>query len=130
MADMAEWVATQPDWETAWKSCDRADWILAIVGRTMVDGDWQSPERRKLAGVAAACARTAWEWMPEAGRACVLLVERHAAGESVSREELRAARMAAADADAADADAYAAARAECLAIVRAAYPDPPALPAV
>jgi len=108
--EMAKWVATQPDWQTAWSNCPRLDWMLKIIGQTMTDAYWQSPERRKLAGVTAACARAAWEWMSEAGRACLLLVERHAAGEVVSREELHAAADAAGRAAYTTYVAYAAGR--------------------
>ena len=61
--EAVEWASTQPDAETAWAQCRRADWMLWIAGR--VAGP-QTPEGRgQLVLAACACARTALRHVPD-----------------------------------------------------------------
>lgn len=51
------WLATQPDWETAWQRCEQGEWMLWVLGElTIAPG---SPERRKLVGCCVECAELA-----------------------------------------------------------------------
>jgi hypothetical protein len=148
--DAVPWVQSLPAGTTArqaWQQCQRGDWMLWLWGR--LAGPPESDSRKRLVLCACECARTAWEWMPAASRACVDTAEKWARGEATIKE-LRAARMVAttyaatyiADAydaanDASAAAAYAAytsayayrtrVLAQCADIVRKHYPYPPRL---
>ena len=139
------WLHTQPDAATAWRTCDRGDWMLWLLGRQ--SGAPESDARKHLVLAACGCARLA---LPQFEtrypndprvRACLDTAEQWARGEATIADA--AAAWAAADAaaaatyaatDATDAAAAAAtyaaaARApvlrECADVVRTFYPDAP-----
>ena len=142
-----EWAATQPDAETAWRTCTRGDWMMWLIGRRRCERE--TPEHRALAAIACECARLALPHVPPGEMRplrAIEAAERYARGEAISREELldaayaaagdaataarAAARAAAWDAawDAADAAADAArasTRAQCADIVRRHWPTSP-----
>jgi hypothetical protein len=89
------WVESLPEGTTArqaWQQCQRGDWMLWILGR--LAGPPESDSRRRLVLCACECARTAWQWMPEAARVCVETAEKWARGEATI-EQVREARRAA-----------------------------------
>jgi hypothetical protein len=111
------WVESLPEGTTArqaYQQCQRGDWLLWLWGR--LAGPPESDSRKRLVLCACECARTAWEWMPEAGRACIETAEKWARGEATI-EQVREARIAASAAVAYAADAAAAAYAAAAADV-------------
>ena len=100
--DAVDWAETQPDLETAWRDCERGDWLLWIAARLAVD--------RKLIVIAACqCARMALHWLPAGEERPLIAIEAAEAwvrGEATNDEVGAAAAHAA---YAADAYAYAAA---------------------
>jgi hypothetical protein len=56
-ADALAWLRTQPDAETAWRTCERGNWMLFHVGKYA--GESGSDARRTLVLAACACARLA-----------------------------------------------------------------------
>jgi hypothetical protein len=171
--EAVEWAKTQPSLAAAWDACERADWLLWLVGRTDASAPW-SEERKPLVRCANACAAEGLKYAKDGkakdvAEACISITQAWCAG-AASREDVREARAAvtaayaaayaaasaayaASAADAADAAAYAAyaasstaARAtayaayaaayayartrmlrELCVIVRAHFPNPPAL---
>ena len=121
----------QPDAETAWRACQRGDWMLWLCGR--LSGKPWSECRRKLVLAACACARLALVYVPAGEQRplrAIELAEMWARGGRVTRQAILDAACAAYAADAAAADAYAAyARnqilAQCADIVRTHYPTAP-----
>jgi len=114
--DAVEWLGGKTDWQAAWDTCPRGDWLLWLYSR-LTKREAGDETHRTLVRIACACARTRLSGMP-AGELrplrAVELAERWAAGEDVPRRALRDA------ADAADvAAAYAAATATAAA--HAAY---------
>ena len=111
--DGIEWAATQPDADTAWRTCTRGDWMLWLIGQRRCERE--TPEHRALAAIACECARLALPHVPPGEMRplrAIEAAERYARGEAISREELLADDAAtAAAADAAYAYAYAAAAA-------------------
>ena len=142
-AEGIEWAATQPDADTAWRTCTRGDWMLWLIGQRRCERE--TPEHRALAAIACECARLALPHVPPGEMhplRAIEAAERYARGEAISREELLdaaytdadaayaaaayasaaaadAARASAADADAADAAAYAYAATAAAAAARA-----------
>ena len=53
-----DWARTQPDAETAWQVCERADWMLWVAARLAND-------RRVVVAAACACARLSLPHVPE-----------------------------------------------------------------
>ena len=106
--DAVEWASTQPDAATAWRDCERADWMLWLAGR--LAGPTTPEARGALVLAACACARTALRYVPEGEgrpRRAIETAEAWARGEG-SIDDVRAAAAAAdAAADAADADSAA-----------------------
>jgi hypothetical protein len=107
-----EWLHKQKDWQEAWDTCPRGDWLLWLHSRLnpgMPRGDeWHKVYVR----IACEAARSVLGSVP-AGElrplAAIELAERFAAGDDVSESDLRAAAAGAADAAAAyAADAHAA----------------------
>jgi hypothetical protein len=103
-----EWLHKQKDWQEAWDTCPRGDWLLWLHSRLnpgMPRGDeWHKVYVR----IACEAARSVLGSVP-AGElrplAAIELAERFAAGDDVSESDLRAAAAGAADAAAAYADA-------------------------
>ena len=125
--DGIEWAATQPDADTAWRTCTRGDWMMWLIGRRHCERE--TLEHRALVAIACECARLALPHvLPGEMRPlrAIEAAERYARGEAISREELLdaaytdadAAYAAAAYASAAAADA---ARASAARASAAAY---------
>jgi len=106
--DAVEWARGYPTLAAAWKACDRADWMLWLLGKLCCT----LAQRKKLALAACSCARTALKYLPRGERHPLLAIktaERWARGtHGVTLEDVRAA-WAAAWAAANDAAAWAAA---------------------
>ena len=105
-AEAVEWVGEKTMAE-AWATCERADWMLWLVGK--IDGSYTP--RLRLA--ACACARTSLKYVPageDRPRLAIECAERYARGEA-TKDELAAAGDAAWDAGAAARAAGDAARA-------------------
>ena len=107
-----EWVSSLPNTTTlneAWEKCERAEWMLWLVGKMADKPNW--PTRKDVILAACACAETALKYVPKGelrpGK-CIETVRRYVRGEA-TLEELVGARRAAAAAYAAAAAAYAAA---------------------
>ena len=109
--EAVRWASKQKSRATAWRDCERGDWMLWLIGQTNASNPY-SEERKPLVRVACECARLAWKYMPQASRDALEVVEAWTRGEA-SAEDCRKARadaaVAAAYADAAYADAAAAA---------------------
>lgn len=119
--DAVQWAQSYDSLDVAWAACERADWMLWLLGR--LSGPPESEARKPLVLCACACARTALRFVKEGETrplACIETVERWARGEA-SIDDVRQARKA----------AYAAARSQSLKamadIVREHYPVAPML---
>ena len=55
--EAVEWANDYPSLATAWKACERGDWMLWLLGKTG-GAKPDSAGRRKLVLTACACART------------------------------------------------------------------------
>jgi hypothetical protein len=114
-----EWAKAQKTNAAAWANCERADWMLWLLGK--LSGPRGSLSRRKLVGCAAECAATATKYVKNKGQAAKLqeataLLKRYSQSEAADADLIRArdlardlareVRAAAADAAAYDA-AYA-----------------------
>ena len=123
--EAVRWASKQKSRATAWRDCERGDWMLWLIGQTNASNPY-SEERKPLVRVACECARLAWKYMPQASRDALEVVEAWTRGEA-SAEDCRKARAAAdaaayaAAAYAADAAAYAYAAAAAYAAAYAAY---------
>lgn len=107
--------------QAAWDACERGDWMLWWIGRTMRGGP-MSAERRPLVRVGCACARLALPYVragEDRPRLAIEIAERWANGDdTVTREQLRASAYAA-------ADARHKVWKQCADLVRQEYPTPP-----
>ena len=84
--DGIEWAATQPDADTAWRTCTRGDWMLWLIGRRCYARE--TPEHRALAAIACECARLALPHVPPGEMRplrAIEAAERYARGEAISR---------------------------------------------
>ena len=119
--ETVDWAQSFETFQAAWDACERGDWMLWWIGRTVL-GAPMSAERRPLVRIACACARLALPHLPVGEMrplATIELAERWAQGdESVTRDQLYAAYAYAA-ADYAAAAAAAAAYAAYAAVVSA-----------
>jgi len=104
-ADAVEWAREYPSLQAAWDACERADWMMWLLGR--LSGPPGSPSRKRVVALACKCARTAWKWMPTAARECIRTTEAYLRGEA-RLDDVREAAYAYAYADAAYAAAAAA----------------------
>ena len=110
-----EWLGDR-DAETAWRECERADWMLWAVAKVGVD-------RKIVVTAACACARTALRFVPDGEHRPLSTIETTEAWVrgNTTTEDVRAAAGAAAYAAAgaagaaADAAAYAAGAADAAA---------------
>src|SRR3990167_5971448 len=97
-ADAVAWAKTQPDYATAWATCERGDWMLWIAGKYA--GPPESEKRNLLVLAACGCARLVLPLFEakypddQRVRACIETAERWARGEA-TLAELREARSAA-----------------------------------
>ena len=116
-----DWCRTQPDPDTAWAACERADWMLWLAGR--LSGPAGDPRRVTLALACADCTDT----VPQSpgGAECLRVLRAWASGEATIQCVRTAAAAAASanDDDYADAAAYAASSAAYAAAAAAAYAD-------
>jgi hypothetical protein len=104
-----QWAMTQPSLATAWKQCERGDWMLWLAGR--LSGPPESASRKKLVLAACACARLSLPHVPageERPRIAIETAERWARGvKGVTLDQVRSVAGAVYDAsayyDAADA---------------------------
>ena len=127
--EAVDWLATQPSAAEAWRSCERGDWMLWLLGR--ISGPVGSKSRKKLVLAACACARLSLKYVPKGEgrpRVAIVTAERYARGtHDVMLDDVRNAAAAAAAAYAAsasaDAYAYAYAAAAAYAAAYAAYAD-------
>ena len=100
--EAVEWAEAQPSFEHLWATCERGDWLMWLVPRVM-DGEPESPERKRIVAVAVACARLALPIYearyPQDRRVldCLDTTERWTRGEA-TLEKLREARNAASSA--------------------------------
>ena len=124
--EAVKWTKTERTPQSAWKNCERGDWMLWLIGRTIADKPW-GDERKPLVLACCECARLALKYVPggeDRPRIAIETAEAWARGEA-SREEVKKAATAAADAYAAAADAAAAAAdaaaADATAAAAAAY---------
>ena len=116
--EAVDWASTQESPASAWRDCQRGDWMLWLVGR--LSGKPGGVKRRRLVLCACECARLALKYV-KAGedrpRLAIEAAEKWARHEGPTLDDVRAA---AAYADAATA-AYAAAAAAAYAAAAAAY---------
>lgn len=107
--EAVDWLATQPSAAEAWRSCERGDWMLWLLGR--ISGPVGSKSRKKLVLAACACARLSLKYVPKGEgrpRVAIVTAERYARGtHDVMLDDVRNAAAAAAAAYAAYAYAYA-----------------------
>jgi hypothetical protein len=93
-----EWSSTQPDLATAWRECQRGDWMLWLLGKIDRSEPW-SDERKPLVQCAVECAAEAepYEGDDKAGQmvaTCRRVALAWTRGEA-TREDVIAARYAA-----------------------------------
>ena len=110
----ANWADSQPDYKTAWDTCERADWLLWAAQKFSVD-------LKKLTLAKVACARTVQHLMKDQRSIDALdIAEKFGRGEA-SRKKLNTADAYAATATAAAATAATAYAAAAAAAYAAAY---------
>lgn len=106
-AEAVEWCKKFETFDGAWQACERGDWMLWLCAK--LSGEPWGDGRKRLVLAACECARLSLKYVPEGELRplrCIELFESWANGADVPRDDLFAARAAAAAA-AADA-AYAA----------------------
>ena len=123
-SDAVEWACTQPDYETAWRTCQRGDWMLWLAGK--LSGPPESEGRKTLVLAAADCAELALPFIHDehvrAVSEATIEVSRAWACDAISIVLLREARDAAsAYAASAAYAAYAAAATPACAAYASAY---------
>jgi hypothetical protein len=94
--EAVEWVKTQPNAATAWRECQRGDWMLWLLGR--LSSKPESADRRKLVLAACACARLSLQYVPKGDdrpRLAIETAERWARDEGPTLDKVRAAARAA-----------------------------------
>ena len=129
-SEAVEFARTQPDLATAWKNCERGDWMLWLAGR--LAGPAGDDRRRPLTLAACGCARLALEQFEKRNsaesrpRKAIETAESWARNSGATLAEVRSGAAAAA-AYAARLSARADALKRCADIVRAFYPNPPEL---
>ncbi len=117
-----EWFDAQPSVVAAWRSCQRGDWMLWLLGR--LSGEPGSKGRKRLVLAACECARLALPHVPageERPRKAIETAEAWARGEDTTLADVRAAAAASYAAAAASAAASAAAAYAADAASAAAY---------
>ena len=127
--------ASDRDLLTAWRDCERAEWMLWLCSKNCDTPGW--PTRQQLVLAACACAETVLRFVrvgENRPRKAIETARRWARGEAgVTLQDVRnadasaasAADAAALAAAAADADARSKTLAQCADIVRKFYPTPP-----
>ena len=110
--DAREWAKAYPDLQSAWTACQRSNWMLWLLRRTVVD-----PNDPRYRLIAYDCAEAILHFVPvgeDRLRRAIEVARRFARGEA-TREEL----------DAVGAAAWDAARAAQSDIVRRYFPECP-----
>ena len=105
--DAVDWARTQPDSQAAWRTCDRGDWLLWLLGRTVTKG---SPRHKRLVLVTCRIASDSLRYVAKGEnrpRVAIRTTRRWAIGKA-SIEDVEAAGRAAGAAGAAAWDAGAA----------------------
>lgn len=105
-SEAVRWFETQPDMETAWRDCQRGDWMLWLLGRLAVT----KGDRKRMVPAVAGCARLPLKYVPDGENRPRVAIETYEAwgrGEATI-EQVRAAVGGAYVVDAAAAAAYAA----------------------
>jgi hypothetical protein len=100
------WAKRQPNYETAWAKCQRADWMLWLAERL---AKRNSAEHKRVVRAACACARTALKHVPRSEKLplkAIQAAERWSRG-AATIAEVRAAAAYASAAAYAYASAYA-----------------------
>ncbi len=113
--EAVEWAGKQESAATAWRDCQRGDWMLWLLGK--LSGKPDSVKRRKLVLCACECARLSLKYVKrgeERPRIAIETAEKWARGDGPTLDDVRAA------ADAAYADAAAAYAADAAAAYAAA----------
>lgn len=95
--EAVKWLAEQPSAAEAWRTCERGDWMLWLLGR--IAGQVGSKSRKRLVLAACACARLALKHVPKGEdrpRKAIIAAERYARGtHGVTLEDVRNAYSAA-----------------------------------
>jgi len=98
--DAVDWARTQPDSQAAWRTCDRGDWLLWLLGRTVTKG---SPRHKRLVLVTCRIASDSLRYVAKGEnrpRVAIRTTRRWAIGKA-SIEDVEAAGRAAGAAGAA-----------------------------
>ncbi len=106
--EAVKWLKEQKSRSQAWQDCERGDWMLWLIGKTVKTG---SPRHKKLVLAACKCARLSLEYVSKGEKrpmTAIKTAEAWAKGRA-ALEEVRAAAHAAADATHATHAAHAAA---------------------
>jgi hypothetical protein len=108
--EAVEWARKQPDWGTHWNNCERGDWMLWLIGKTIA-GEPMSNERKPLVLAACDCAELVLKYVSkgeERLRKAIEIARKWANGDdSISKQGIKAAAHAAHAAHAAAYAAYA-----------------------
>ena len=103
-AEAVEW-SKDKSLAEAWSSCERADWMLWLLGKRIGEKGW--PDRKQIVLLACLCAETALKFVPageDRPRKAIETARAWCEGKATLAEVRSAAAYAAADA-AADASA-------------------------
>ena len=97
-----DWLKTQPDWKTAWSTCERGDWMLWLLGS--LSGSPRTNSRHKLVLTTCQCARLALPYVAkDEGKSLEAIKTAEAWANRTKRITLQDVRKAAAAAYAAAA---------------------------
>lgn len=110
-----QWAQQFGSWEALWDNCERADWMLWIIGKTAKESD-----RKIIVKIACECARLALPYTKDAR--VLKCIE---ATEAWMRDEATVEQVREARSDAADARTKM--RLDCAEIVRRNWPIAPRL---
>jgi len=93
-----QWVGNKTI-EQAWAECERADWMIWLLGKMAGHPGW--PTRQQVAMMAADCGETSLGFVPDGEhrpKQAILATRKWALGEDISPAHLREAAYAAGDA--------------------------------
>ena len=92
-----KWARTQPNWKTLWNNCERGDWMLWLIGKTIA-GEPMSDERKPLVLAACDCAELALKYVSkneDRPKKAIDTARKWAnSDDSISEQDLRAAAAA------------------------------------
>ena len=99
--EAVEWANIHPDLAAAWAACERGDWMLWLIGKT-INQEPEHDDRKRLVFAACRCARLALPHTKDPRvLACIETCERWSRGEATIQELYKADAFAASDAYAA-----------------------------